>query len=259
MMADQLHVHSGRAQGQRDQEPQLAVAQDDHRLSGRFVQHVQGSRQRLGKHRVLVRHRVGHRHQTALRHAELLREGPVATDDAEDGSTLAVVPEGHSAIVAASTACIDVGDHAAPQPARVLCLDDLGHHLVSQHTGESHVATCELEIRVAHAGHAQREASLSGRAPGPRTIADQPRWVAVDECQHRCGAYTRAWAAARAGLLCFGLEARTTAVPTIVFLEGVSGRDKTVDVPDGGELLDICDEHYASVPFSCRSATCATC
>lgn len=48
-------------------------------------------------------------------------------------------------------------------------------------------------------------------------------------------------------------------MPTIVFLEGVSGRDKTVDVPDGGELLDICDEHYASVPFSCRSATCATC
>jgi ferredoxin len=48
-------------------------------------------------------------------------------------------------------------------------------------------------------------------------------------------------------------------VPTIVFSEGVLGREKTVEAPSGGELLDICDDHLAPVPFSCRSASCATC
>jgi ferredoxin len=48
-------------------------------------------------------------------------------------------------------------------------------------------------------------------------------------------------------------------VPTIVFFEGVKGRTKSVEAPGGGELLDICDEHLAPVPFSCRSASCATC
>ncbi len=48
-------------------------------------------------------------------------------------------------------------------------------------------------------------------------------------------------------------------MPTIVFLEGALGRSKRVEAPSGGELLDICDEHLAPVPFSCRSASCATC
>ncbi len=48
-------------------------------------------------------------------------------------------------------------------------------------------------------------------------------------------------------------------MPVIEFCGGALGRDKRVDAPDGGDLLDICDEHYAPVPFSCRSASCATC
>lgn len=32
-----------------------------------------------------------------------------------------------------------------------------------------------------------------------------------------------------------------------------------MDAPEGGELLDICDEVRAPVPFSCRSGTCGTC
>lgn len=31
------------------------------------------------------------------------------------------------------------------------------------------------------------------------------------------------------------------------------------DAPDGGRLVDLCDEHHAPVPFSCRSASCGTC
>jgi ferredoxin len=48
-------------------------------------------------------------------------------------------------------------------------------------------------------------------------------------------------------------------VPLIVFLENDLGRRKSVDAPEGGDLLDLCDQILAPVPFSCRSASCATC
>jgi ferredoxin len=31
------------------------------------------------------------------------------------------------------------------------------------------------------------------------------------------------------------------------------------DEPGGGRLLDLCDDHGAPVPFSCRSGSCGTC
>lgn len=48
-------------------------------------------------------------------------------------------------------------------------------------------------------------------------------------------------------------------VPTIQFIANSVGRQKRTDAPEGGELLDICDQSIAPVPFSCRSATCGTC
>jgi ferredoxin len=48
-------------------------------------------------------------------------------------------------------------------------------------------------------------------------------------------------------------------VPRIEFLASPAGSAKTVEAPEGGALLDLCDEHLAPIPFSCRSATCATC
>jgi ferredoxin len=48
-------------------------------------------------------------------------------------------------------------------------------------------------------------------------------------------------------------------VPRVEFMESVFGREKTVDAPDGGALVDLCDKYYAPIPFSCRSATCGTC
>ena len=32
-----------------------------------------------------------------------------------------------------------------------------------------------------------------------------------------------------------------------------------VKAPEGGSLADLCDEHQAAVPFSCRGASCGTC
>jgi ferredoxin len=32
-----------------------------------------------------------------------------------------------------------------------------------------------------------------------------------------------------------------------------------VSAPEGGALIDLCDERSAPVPFSCRSASCGTC
>ena len=49
-------------------------------------------------------------------------------------------------------------------------------------------------------------------------------------------------------------------MPRIEFLDSaVFGPGKAVEAPEGGVLVDICDEHYAPIPFSCRSATCGTC
>ena len=48
-------------------------------------------------------------------------------------------------------------------------------------------------------------------------------------------------------------------MPKIEFLASPAGKAKTIDVPEGGSLLDLCDHYLAPIPFSCRSATCATC
>jgi 2Fe-2S ferredoxin len=53
--------------------------------------------------------------------------------------------------------------------------------------------------------------------------------------------------------------ATSSNVPTIEFEASSAGRAKVVDRPEGGDLLDICDEVRAPIPFSCRSASCATC
>lgn len=48
-------------------------------------------------------------------------------------------------------------------------------------------------------------------------------------------------------------------MPVIEFMENDLGALKLVEAPAGGDLVDICDEFLAPVPFSCRSASCATC
>lgn len=45
-------------------------------------------------------------------------------------------------------------------------------------------------------------------------------------------------------------------MPTIVF----ERTGFVVDVPEGGRVLDLCDEYpRAGIPFSCRDANCGTC
>jgi ferredoxin len=50
-------------------------------------------------------------------------------------------------------------------------------------------------------------------------------------------------------------------MPTVIFEQphGVSGAPLVVAVPEGGALVDVCDDHAAPVPFSCKSASCGTC
>ncbi len=46
----------------------------------------------------------------------------------------------------------------------------------------------------------------------------------------------------------------------IVIFESPGGQPAVeVDAPDGGRLVDLCDDAGAPVPFSCRSASCGTC
>lgn len=46
---------------------------------------------------------------------------------------------------------------------------------------------------------------------------------------------------------------------TLVFVANRFGAEKRIEVPEGGEVVDICDHHFAPIPFSCRSASCGTC
>jgi ferredoxin len=46
---------------------------------------------------------------------------------------------------------------------------------------------------------------------------------------------------------------------TRVVFESKSAPPLSVEVPDGGRLIDVCDEVAAPVPFDCRSASCGTC
>ena len=55
-------------------------------------------------------------------------------------------------------------------------------------------------------------------------------------------------------------------MPTVVFegrkhnrLRQVIVREVIVEAPDGGALVDLIDANNAPIPFSCRSASCATC
>lgn len=48
-------------------------------------------------------------------------------------------------------------------------------------------------------------------------------------------------------------------MPRVTFESSDGNVKKTVDAPDGGALADLCDDHEAPIPFSCRSASCATC
>ncbi len=47
-------------------------------------------------------------------------------------------------------------------------------------------------------------------------------------------------------------------MPAVVF-ESAGAGPLEVLAPDGGPLVDLCDERQAPVPFSCRSASCGTC
>jgi len=48
-------------------------------------------------------------------------------------------------------------------------------------------------------------------------------------------------------------------MPTIEFEGAGIARDKLAEAPEGGALVDICDQILAPIPFSCRSASCGTC
>ena len=48
-------------------------------------------------------------------------------------------------------------------------------------------------------------------------------------------------------------------MPTIEFEGAGLAGDKTAQAPNGGALINICDQVLAPVAFSCRSASCGTC
>jgi 2Fe-2S ferredoxin len=48
-------------------------------------------------------------------------------------------------------------------------------------------------------------------------------------------------------------------MPTVVFESHDAKKSTRVEAPNGGQLADLIDDNDAPIPFSCRSASCATC
>ena len=48
-------------------------------------------------------------------------------------------------------------------------------------------------------------------------------------------------------------------MPTVTFESSDGEVRLTVAAPSGGALADLADDNEAPIPFSCRSASCATC
>ncbi len=48
-------------------------------------------------------------------------------------------------------------------------------------------------------------------------------------------------------------------MPTLEILASELGPAVRAEVPEGGRVLDACDDARAPVDFSCRSASCGTC
>src|SRR3954464_9862481 len=48
-------------------------------------------------------------------------------------------------------------------------------------------------------------------------------------------------------------------MPRVIFESHDGARAVTVEAPGGGALADLADDAGAPIPFSCRSASCATC
>ena len=47
-------------------------------------------------------------------------------------------------------------------------------------------------------------------------------------------------------------------MPTLV-VESKDVQTLTISSPEGGALIDVCDDTNCAVPFSCRGANCGTC
>ena len=118
----------------------------------------------------------------------------------------------------------------------------MSHTPASEHAGKTHVAPCELQIRVAHARQPKPQTHLSRRTLRAGLIPRQMRTAVVRQGKHGAAGYHPG-----------------RKVPVIVFVANTLGREKQVDLPDGGDLVDAADEVLAPIPFSCRSASCATC
>lgn len=48
-------------------------------------------------------------------------------------------------------------------------------------------------------------------------------------------------------------------MPSVRVVQSRLGADREVDAPEGGQLADLADHARLPIPFSCRSAGCATC
>ncbi len=185
-MTDRHHRNSRAPKRSHHQEAELSVAQDHDFFVARldFIEHVERGCQRFGEHSALVGHAARNLHQTILGHHELLGQCPIARQDPEHASGVAMMTVAFDAILAATASRIDVGDDALSAPARVVGLDDFSNEFVAEHAAVVHVTPGELQIGVAHSGQAYADPRLPGPTFRSRMIGGEARRRRIDEGEH---------------------------------------------------------------------------
>ena len=122
------------------------------------------------------------RHEPRIRHShdDDFVAGPfgvpaIAAHNPQHAAPRTVMPETQTALAAFAATGIDVRHHTATNPRTIVSVDHLAHELMPEHAAISHVATGQLEVRIANASEPHLNQRFADQTRGLWMITDQPR------------------------------------------------------------------------------------
>ena len=147
--AKKMHLRALRLQHLRDQQPELAIAQDGHPLALgdlHLIQNFARGRNRLDEDSVFGGNRRGNAMQVADRQRQEFSKRPRMLDDAQHGSRRAVTAQAALAPFAMSAGEIDLAHYPLPDPRFVGGLGHFAHEFVARRSGKSVVAALQFQV-----------------------------------------------------------------------------------------------------------------
>ena len=186
VMAELVHPVAVRIQHQRDQQSELAIAQNgDCGGAGQrhLIQDFAGGRQRLDEDGALGGERIGQRVQVAFGQGQELAKRPGMVDDAEHGALRAMTAQAAPAPVARAAGQVDFADDAPADPLGRIGFDHFAHELVPGRAGEAVIAALQFEVGIADAAAEQADEREARGPVGSRLVralrrARFPGWTA---------------------------------------------------------------------------------